>query len=64
MKFGPDPVFQQNAMVWINEIDSARNMDELKWSSSVLGRMFPDFDQLDSKIASALKKLFTADFKR
>ena len=51
-------------MVWINEIDSARNMDELKWSSSELGRMFPDFDQLDSKIASALKKLLTARLKR
>ena len=51
-------------MVWINEVDSARNMDELKWSSSVLGRMFPDFDQLDSKIASTLKKLLTTRLKR
>ena len=52
------------AMVWINEINSARNMDELKSSSSILGRMLPDFEVLDSKKASALKKLLSADFTR
>ena len=44
------------AKVWINEIDSDRNMNELKSSSTILGRMIPDFEVLDSKIASALKK--------
>ena len=39
-------------------------MDELKSSTSILGRMLPDFEVLDSKIASALKKLLTAHFKR
>ena len=52
------------AMGWIKEIGSARNMDELKSSSSTLGPMLPDIEVLDSKIASALKKLLTADFKR
>ena len=51
-------------MVWTNEIDSAKDMDESKSSSSGLGRMLPDFALLDSKRASALKKLLTADFKR
>ena len=51
-------------MVRINEIDSARKMDELKSSISMLGRMVPDCEVPDSKLTSALKKLLTADFKR
>ena len=51
-------------MLWISEIDSARNMDELRSSNSVYVRTVPDFEVLDLKIASALKKLLTADFKR
>ena len=51
-------------MRWINEIDSARNTDELKSSASLFGRMIPGFVVLDSKIACALKKLLAADFKR
>ena len=37
-------------------MDSARNMDDLKSSNSILRRTIPDFEVLDSKIASALKK--------
>ena len=55
--------FPTEAMVWINEIDSARNMAELKSSHCKLGRKIPDLEVLDSKIASALKHLLTADFK-
>ena len=51
-------------MVWIDAIDSVRNMDELKSSGSTLGRKILGFEVVDSKIASALKKLLTADFKR
>ena len=39
-------------------------MDELRSSNSVYVRTVPDFEVLDLKIASALKKLLTADFKR
>ena len=39
-------------------------MDELKSPISFLGRIIPDSEFLDSQIASALKKLVTADFKR
>ena len=56
--------FPTEAMVWVNEIDSARNVDELKLSSSILGRILPDFEILDSNITSPLKKLLTADFNR
>ena len=48
-------------MVWINEVYSTRNMDEQVVQFDV-GRIIPDFEILESKIASALKK--TADFKR
>ena len=56
--------FPTEALVWINEIDSARIMDEFKSSSSIVERRLPDFEVLDSKLASALRKLLTADFKR
>ena len=49
-------------MEWISEIDQAKN--DSKLSSSLFGRMLPDFEALDSEIASALKKLLTAGFKR
>ena len=39
--------FPTEAMVWINEIDSAENMDELKLSSSILGRNIPNFEVTD-----------------
>ena len=56
--------FPAEAMVCINDIDSANNMDELKSSSSLLGRLLPDFEVLVSNKASALKKLLTTNFKR
>ena len=33
-------------------------------SASILGRMLPDLEVLDSETVSALNKLWTADFKR
>ena len=53
--------FPTEAVVWINEIDSARNMDELISCKLIFGAKH---SRLDSKIASALKKLLTAGFKR
>ena len=47
--------FPTHALLWINEIDSARNMEEFWSSNSVLGRMIPDLEVLDSRIASALQ---------
>ena len=56
--------FSNIVIVWVSEIDFARNMNELKSSSSILGRNIPDFEAHDSKIANVLEKLLTADFKR
>ena len=50
------------ATVAVNEIDSAKNMKELKSSGSLLGRMVQAFEVLDSKITSALRRLLTTDF--
>ena len=38
------PSFPTEATVWVNDIDSAREMNELMSSSSMLGRMTPDFE--------------------
>ena len=57
--------YPSEAIVWIDEMDAALSMDELKTSESVAGRFIPDFEILDSKIASALKKKLTPnDFKK
>ena len=45
-------------MHWIKEVETARSLDELMTSRSIVGRTdFPDFDVLDVMIASALKRL-------
>ena len=49
--------FPTEALVWITEVDSVKHMDEFKSTDSILARVIPDFEVLDSKIASALKKL-------
>ena len=41
--------FPTEAMVWINETDSARDINELNSSYSILGRMLQDSEVLDSK---------------
>ena len=43
---------------WIEQVEIAKSIDELRTSRSIVGRTdFPDFDMLDAIIASALKKL-------
>ena len=45
-------------MHWIKEVETAKSIDELMTSRSIMERTyFPDYDMLDAKIASALKKL-------
>ena len=40
-------------------------MDELKFSRSVAGKNFPNFEMLDAKIASALNKIIqNSHFKK
>ena len=43
--------FPTESLVWIYEINRlARNLVELKSSSSILGGMIPDFEVLDSRM--------------
>ena len=41
--------FPAEAVVWLNEDDSARFIDELKSSIFFWGGIIPDFEVLDSK---------------
>ena len=52
--------FPRITMHWITKIEMAKSTDDLKTSQSITGRTdFPDYDLLDAKIASVLKKLIT-----
>ena len=50
--------FLQLSMSWINEVEMARSMNNLMTSQSIEGRRaFPDFEMLDARIASPLRKI-------
>ena len=52
-------------MLWINEIASAKSIAELKTSTTITRAVLQtDFEVLDSKKASGLKKITNGDFKR
>ena len=52
-------------MLWIIEVELVDSVDDLKSSCSVKGIRMPDFEVLDAKIASALKKIIhNTQFKR
>ena len=44
-------------MQWIKEVEMVDSVDDLRSSSSMRGISMPNFDVLDARIASALKKL-------
>ena len=46
------------AMRRIKEVDMATSVDDLKTSRSMFGRLFPNFETLDAKIAAFLRKIF------
>ena len=53
------------AMVWINQIDSAKSFADLKMSYAVTGaKLQTNFEVVESKMASGLKKIIDGDFKR
>ena len=58
--------FPQLTLSWINEVETAKSVDDLLTSQSIEGqRDFPDFEILDARIASALRKIiFNTSFKR
>ena len=53
------------AMLRGNEAETAKSVDDLMTSQSMEGRDFADFEMLDAKIASPLKKItFDKHFRR
>ena len=52
-------------MSWINEVEMVDSLDELKSSRSAAGKIFPNFEMLDAKIASALNTIIqNSHFKK
>ena len=57
--------FPTEAMHWIKEVEMVASVDELKSSSSIRGIRMPDFEVLDTRIASALNRIIhDSHFKR
>ena len=48
--------FPTEAMQWVKEVEMVESVDDLKSSSSIRGISMPNFEVLDARIASALKK--------
>ena len=52
-------------MQWIKEVELVDSVDELRSSSSIRGIQMPDFEVLDARIASALKRIIhNTQFRR
>ena len=51
-----DSVCPTTTMLCIKEVENAKSVDDLVTSQSTEGRDVTDFEMLDAKIASALKK--------
>ena len=49
--------FPQFTMSWVNEVEMGGSTDDLMASQSIRGKTFPDFEMLDARIASALRKI-------
>ena len=56
--------YPRAAMLRIGEVEDAESMDGLIASASWSGRPIPDFENLDFKIASGLRKILTGNFKK
>ena len=57
--------FPTEAMQWIKEVELVDTVDELRSSSSTRGISMPNFEVLDSRIASALNRIIhNSHFKR
>ena len=47
-------------MPWTHEVDMSAHTDDLMTSQSITGESFPDFEMLDARIASALRKIISS----
>ena len=52
------------AMLWIKEVKMAKSVDDLMTSQHTQGNVFPNFEKLDAKIASALMNVITNQYFR
>ena len=48
-----------DTMSWIKEVEKANPIDDLVTSQSIEGNIFPEFEILDVKLASALRKIIS-----
>ena len=53
-----------DVVLWINEVEAAKSVDDLMTSQSLRGLGFPNFEMLDAKIASALKGIISNPYFR
>ena len=54
-----------DAMSWIRDLEAAQNIDDLRTSHSITRKPYSNFETLDDKIATALKKiLMNTSFKK
>ena len=51
-------------MSWINEVEMAGSVDNLVTSQSIKGESLPDLELFDVRVASALRKISSASFRR
>ena len=52
-------------MLWIKEVEMVDCVDDLTTSQTIGGHTFPNYEMLDAKSASALKKIIlNSDFKK
>ena len=56
--------YSRAAMPRIGEVEDVSGIDDLVTSASTTGRPIPDFEDLEFKIASGLRKIFTGIFKK
>ena len=48
--------YPSEVVLWIQEVEMVESVDDFKTSQSSGERRFPDFEMLDAKIVSVLKK--------
>ena len=46
------------ALQWIKEIEAAKSLDDFITPKSITGKDFPDYEELDLMMASALKRCY------
>ena len=56
--------FPRHAMLWIGEVEDAESVDDLISSASFTGKSILDFENLDFKIASGLRKIVRGNLKK